>query len=312
MRFASLASGSSGNCLVAEAAGTVVMLDCGLTLTETERRLQRAGLEPSQVRGILVTHEHGDHACGVFDFAAAHRVTVYLTHGTLAALKAEGKVIEGVPIQVVNGRQSFFVDGMMVMPFTVPHDAREPVQYVLSDGAAKLGVITDVGKPTPHLQQMLSGLDALVLECNYDRDMLWAGAYPRWLKERIAGAFGHLDNLDSERCSPGSTARASSTSSARTFRSRTTARRSRARRSRAPWAARTNGSVSPARTTASPGACSSLISSSSFFSAAAVSWRRRALLRSVVAAGSKQQGHGDGGKQYFHMKPPRGQMRNSR
>ena len=102
------------------------------------------------------------------------------------------------PLQVVNGRQSFFVDGMMVLPFTVPHDAREPVQYVLSDGAAKLGVITDVGKPTPHLQQMLSGLDALVLECNYDRDMLWAGAYPRWLKERIASAFGHLDNLDSE------------------------------------------------------------------------------------------------------------------
>ena len=198
MRFASLASGSSGNCLVAEAGGSVVMLDCGLALTDTERRLGRAGLEPSQVRGILVTHEHSDHACGVFDFAAAHRVTVYITHGTLTALKAEGKVIEGVPLQLVNGRQSFFVDGMMVLPFTVPHDAREPVQYVLSDGAAKLGVITDVGKPTPHLQQMLSGLDALVLECNYDRDMLWAGAYPRWLKERIAGAFGHLDNLDSE------------------------------------------------------------------------------------------------------------------
>jgi phosphoribosyl 1,2-cyclic phosphodiesterase len=87
---------------------------------------------------------------------------------------------------------------MMVLPFTVPHDAREPVQYVLSDGAAKLGVITDVGKPTPHLQQVLSGLDALVLECNYDRDLLWAGAYPRWLKERIASAFGHLDNQDSE------------------------------------------------------------------------------------------------------------------
>jgi phosphoribosyl 1,2-cyclic phosphodiesterase len=198
LRFASLASGSSGNCLVAEASGTVVMLDCGLALTDTERRLARAGLEPSQVRGILVTHEHSDHACGVFDFAAAHRVTVYITHGTLAALKAEGKVIEGVPVQVVNGRQSFFVDGMMVLPFTVPHDAREPVQYVLSDGAAKLGVITDVGKPTPHLQQVLSGLDALVLECNYDRDLLWAGAYPRWLKERIASAFGHLDNQDSE------------------------------------------------------------------------------------------------------------------
>ena len=197
MRFASLASGSSGNCLVAEASGTVVMLDNGLNLTDVERRLARAGLEPSQIRGILVTHEHSDHSCGVFDFAAAHRVTVYLTHGTLAALKAEGKVIEGVPLQIVNGRQNFFVDGIMVLPFTVPHDAREPVQYVLSDGAAKLGVITDVGRPTPHVTQMLSGLDALVLECNYDSDMLWAGSYPRWLKERIAGAFGHLDNVDS-------------------------------------------------------------------------------------------------------------------
>jgi phosphoribosyl 1,2-cyclic phosphodiesterase len=177
----------------------VVMLDCGLTLTETERRLERAGLAPSQVAAILVTHEHGDHAGGVFDFAAAHRVTVYLTHGTLAAMKAEGKVVEGVRLVMVNGRQSFFVEGMQILPFTVPHDAREPVQYVLSDGASKLGVITDVGTSTAHVEQMLSGLDALVLECNYDRDMLWSGGYPKWLKERIAGPFGHLDNRDSER-----------------------------------------------------------------------------------------------------------------
>jgi len=199
LRFASLASGSSGNCLVAEAAGTVLLLDCGLSLTETERRLARLGLEPSQVSGILVTHEHSDHAAGTFEFAAAHRVTIYLTHGTLAALKAEGKVLDGVPLCMVNGRQSFFVDGLQLSPFTVPHDAREPVQFVLSDGASRLGVITDVGISTPHVEKMLSGLDALVLECNYDRDLLWNGGYPRWLKERIAGPFGHLDNLESER-----------------------------------------------------------------------------------------------------------------
>jgi phosphoribosyl 1,2-cyclic phosphodiesterase len=199
LRFASLASGSSGNCLVAEASGTVVLVDCGLTLTETERRLQRLGLEPSAINGLLITHEHGDHACGAFEFAAAHRITVYLTHGTLAALKAEGKVLDGVPLSIVNGRQSFFVDGIMVLPFTVPHDAREPVQYVLSDGTSKLGVITDVGISTAHVVKMLSGLDALVLECNYDYDMLWNGSYPRWLKERIAGPFGHLDNRESER-----------------------------------------------------------------------------------------------------------------
>ena len=199
MRFASLASGSGGNCLVAEAAGTVVLIDCGLALTETERRLARLGLQPAQVSAILVTHEHGDHACGAFDFAAAHRITVYLTHGTAAALKAEGKALDGVRIVLVNGRQSLLVDGFQVVPFTVPHDAREPVQYVLSDGAAKLGVLTDVGISTAHVEKMLSGLDALVLECNYDRDLLWNGAYPRWLKERIAGPFGHLDNRESER-----------------------------------------------------------------------------------------------------------------
>jgi phosphoribosyl 1,2-cyclic phosphodiesterase len=199
LRFASLASGSSGNCLVAEAAGTVVLLDCGLSLTETERRLARLGLAPSQVSGILITHEHSDHAAGSFEFAAAHRVTIYLTHGTLAALRAEGKVLDGVPLCMVNGRQSFFIDGLQLSPFTVPHDAREPVQFVLSDGASRLGVITDVGISTPHVEKMLSGLDALVLECNYDRDLLWNGGYPRWLKERIAGPFGHLDNLESER-----------------------------------------------------------------------------------------------------------------
>ncbi len=176
-----------------------MLLDCGLSLTETERRLARLGLAPSQVSGILITHEHSDHAAGTFEFAAAHRVTIYLTHGTLAALKAEGKVLDGVPLCMVNGRQSFFIDGMQLSPFTVPHDAREPVQFVLSDGASRLGVITDVGISTPHVEKMLSGLDALVLECNYDRELLWNGGYPRWLKERIAGPFGHLDNLESER-----------------------------------------------------------------------------------------------------------------
>ena len=199
MRFASLGSGSGGNCLVAETDGTVLLIDCGLALTETERRLARLGLEPSRVSAILVTHEHGDHACGAFEFAAAHRLAVYLTHGTLAAMRSEGKVLDGVALVVVNGRQSFIVDGMQVIPFTVPHDAREPVQYVLSDGAAKLGVVTDVGTSTVHVEKMLCGLDALVLECNYDRDMLWNGSYPRWLKERIAGPFGHMDNRDSER-----------------------------------------------------------------------------------------------------------------
>ena len=83
-------------------------------------------------------------------------------------------------------------------PYTVPHDAREPVQFVLSDGDARLGVLTDIGAPRRTSSRCSPGCDALVLECNHDLDMLWAGDYPKWLKERIAGPFGHLDNRQSE------------------------------------------------------------------------------------------------------------------
>ncbi len=203
LRFASIASGSGGNCLVVHvpevAGGTRVLIDCGLNLKETERRLARLGLEPGDIDAILVTHEHGDHAGCSFEFAASHDVLVVLTAGTRRALKAEGKVLDGVRMQLVRGEQKFAVGGVEVSPFTVPHDAAEPVQYVVSDGAAKLGVLTDIGISTRHVEQALSGLDALVLECNYDRDMLWNGGYPRWLKERIAGPFGHLDNQHSAR-----------------------------------------------------------------------------------------------------------------
>ena len=199
LRFASLASGSQGNCLVAEADGTTVMIDCGLNLRDAEKRLAKLGLEPRDIDGILVTHEHGDHACGVFDFAAAHSTRVYMTHGTHGGMRAEGKVIEGVKIIFLNGRENVAIDAMLVQPFTVPHDAREPVQYVLSDGASRLGVVTDIGASTAHVQERLSGLDALVLECNYDADMLWNGPYPGWLKQRIAGPLGHLDNAESAR-----------------------------------------------------------------------------------------------------------------
>jgi phosphoribosyl 1,2-cyclic phosphodiesterase len=203
LRFASLGSGSSGNCLVVEAGdllgATRILVDCGLKLRETERRLARLGLAPADVHGILVTHEHGDHAGCVFDFAAAHGIAVYLTHGCLAALRDEGKVIEGVRLVMLSAKEPVALRGLEVRPFTVPHDAREPVQYVLSDGQSRLGVLTDIGVTTRHVEQTLSGLDALVLETNYDADMLWGGKYPGWLKARIAGPFGHLDNLESER-----------------------------------------------------------------------------------------------------------------
>jgi phosphoribosyl 1,2-cyclic phosphodiesterase len=194
LRFASIGSGSKGNCLVAEAGGSRLLLDCGLAPRETERRLARIGLTPADITGIIVTHEHDDHAGQAYPFAAQHRLPVWLTYGTQAALAESGKLPGDVETRTIDGRTTFAVGGIEVRPYTVPHDAREPVQFVLSDGAFRLGVLTDIGASTAHVEATLSGCDALVLECNHDYDMLWAGEYPKWLKERISGPFGHLSN----------------------------------------------------------------------------------------------------------------------
>lgn len=196
IRFASLASGSKGNCLVAEVGRSRLLLDCGLTPRETTRRLARLGLAPADITGIIVTHEHDDHVGGAFAFAAKHCVPVWITHGTWKAVTDAGKgdATGSVHVNIVDGRTAFEVGELQVQPYIVPHDAREPVQYLVSDGAWRLGVLTDIGASTRHVEDALSGCDALVLECNHDLDLLWASGYPKWLKQRISGPFGHLDN----------------------------------------------------------------------------------------------------------------------
>lgn len=198
LRFASLASGSQGNCLVVEAgdgvARTRVLLDCGLALRETVRRLERRGLAPGDIDAVLVTHEHDDHLGSAFGFAAAHGAALCLTRGTLRAAEEAGRALPGVEVRLIDGRASFAVGALEIEPFTVPHDAREPVQATFSDGASRLGVLTDLGVPTPHVLEKLAPCDALVLECNHDRDLLEGGTYPKWLKARIGGPLGHLEN----------------------------------------------------------------------------------------------------------------------
>lgn len=199
LRFASIGSGSKGNCLVVESGGTRVLVDCGLSPRETARRLAKLGLAPADLAGILITHEHDDHAGQAYAFAGPHGLPVWLTYGTQVAMTEAGKQAGEVRTHTIHGRAAFAIGELQVLPYTVPHDAREPVQYVLSDGALRLGVLTDIGASTPHVEATLSGCDALVLECNHDVDLLWGGNYPKWLKERISGPFGHLSNAASEK-----------------------------------------------------------------------------------------------------------------
>lgn len=200
LRFASLGSGSSGNAMVIETiAGTPaarrttrVLLDCGFGLRDLSTRLARLGFGMEGVDAILVTHEHSDHSAGVLKAARRHGITVYATHGTqLAMPKDRG----GLPtMMTIDSHRPFVIGDLEIHPFPVPHDAREPVQFVFRDARHRLGVLTDTGSITPHIVAMLSGCDALVLECNHDMDMLAKGAYPKVLKQRISGRFGHLDN----------------------------------------------------------------------------------------------------------------------
>lgn len=190
MRFASLGSGSEGNGLIVEAGQTRLMLDCGFGLAECAQRLARLGLQPTDLAGIVVTHEHSDHIGGVGRFARKHRLPVWLTAGTLAMAQD----MQNVATRTIDSHTKFSIGDLEVQPFPVPHDAREPVQCVFGDGNRRLGVLTDVGCSTPHIEASLAGVDALVLECNHDAAMLAAGPYPAGLKRRVGGRFGHLEN----------------------------------------------------------------------------------------------------------------------
>jgi len=197
MRFASLGSGSAGNALLVEVGLTRVMLDCGFSIKETSLRLQRLGLSPTELTGIVITHEHDDHAGGAFKLAAKYNIPVWLTYGTLKMVKRYMPKQHDLQLQVIDSHSAFAIDDILIQPYPVPHDAREPIQCVFSDGQYQLGVLTDVGRTTPHIEQRLSGCKALVLECNHDASMLQAGPYSWSLKQRVAGNLGHLDNLDS-------------------------------------------------------------------------------------------------------------------
>lgn len=191
MRFALLGSGSEGNGLLVQAGDTCLLMDCGFSVSETVARLARLGVAAEQLTGIVVTHEHTDHARGVAALAKRFSLPVWMTHGTRRlqqAALAEAVVTE------INPHAPFHVGAIEVRPFLVPHDAAEPVQYVFGDGRASLGVLTDSGHITPHIEMMLARCDALVLECNHDEAMLRNGRYPPSLKQRVAGPYGHLSN----------------------------------------------------------------------------------------------------------------------
>jgi phosphoribosyl 1,2-cyclic phosphodiesterase len=192
MRFGCLGSGSKGNAWLVEVGDTRIMVDCGFGPREAERRLNRLGIEVDALSAILITHEHSDHGRGAARVAQAARCPVWLSHGSHAMLDAVGDAPRSC--RILEGSLAFAIGDLEVIPYPVPHDAREPVQFVFSDGARRFGLLTDAGHVTPHMEQVLQDCDGMALECNHDVAMLEAGSYPAALKRRILGRYGHLDN----------------------------------------------------------------------------------------------------------------------
>ncbi len=190
LRFASLGSGSRGNAVLVESDSTLVMVDCGFTLKAVEQRLNNLDKNPKDIQALLVTHEHSDHIKGVPPFVRQYGIPAWMTHGTAESLTAENLT----NICKFNCEQTLTIGSLTVQPFPVPHDAREPVQFIFSSEHRKLGMLTDTGHITPHIAERLANCDALAIECNHDAETLLNGAYPETLKARISSSYGHLNN----------------------------------------------------------------------------------------------------------------------
>lgn len=190
IRVAALGSGSSGNSLLVQAGRTCLLIDCGFTMKETIARLYQLGLSPSDLDAILISHEHGDHVKGVGPLSRKFGLPVWCTYGTYHHARDN----RFSSVHLFHAHEPFVIGDVEVDPFPTPHDAAESCQFVFTVADTRFANVTDLGACTPHVREKLAGVHGLVVECNYDNDMLRSGPYPPSLQARIRSDYGHLGN----------------------------------------------------------------------------------------------------------------------
>ena len=197
MRLCSIASGSSGNCIYVGHASTHLLIDAGISGKRIEQGLAEVGVEPQNLSGILVTHEHSDHIQGIGVLARKYGIPIYGTVETFCAMK-KGKTnigkVDDTLFQQVFPEECISIGEIKVTPFAVSHDAANPVAYVFEADGHKIGMATDLGVYTECTMERLKDSEILYLESNHDVNMLMVGSYPYYLKQRILGEHGHLSN----------------------------------------------------------------------------------------------------------------------
>lgn len=192
--FLSLVSGSTGNCSLISDGKTAVLADCGIGIKRLEELLTSIGISPSSLSAILITHEHSDHIKGAGVVSKKYGLPVFATEGTHCAMKNCG--ISDEYVKYISPDTDFEIGTIGIKPFSIPHDAANPVGYSFFCGGSKLSLATDIGHMSDYLFENIKGSIAVILESNHDIDMLKNGRYPAFLKRRILGNFGHLSNKD--------------------------------------------------------------------------------------------------------------------
>jgi len=191
LKVSILGSGSSGNSAVISCGETHVLLDCGFSGKEIQRRLKMVGIDETEIQAILVTHEHGDHVQSAHTLSNRLEVPIYTTEGTFDSSFSEKKFYDWIEIQ---SGHSFSLGEISIHPVTLPHDAADPVGFRFEARDRICAHITDCGYPSGPVVEALKGSHSLIVEANYDHDMLRDGPYPWSLKQRIASRIGHLSN----------------------------------------------------------------------------------------------------------------------
>lgn len=196
MKFCSLFSGSSGNCLFVSDENTGILIDAGVSGRRIEDALSKIGERCEDISGILVTHEHSDHISGVGILSRRYGIPVYANELTWRAIDGQ-KLMGKLPFQsrrIISADADFNVGTLLVRAYSIPHDAADPVAYTVSSGGHKISVATDIGHVTEYIKSNLFGSELVLIESNHDVEMLKVGSYPYPLKRRILGDFGHLSN----------------------------------------------------------------------------------------------------------------------
>ena len=193
MRIAVLGSGSRGNAVALEVRGSVLLLDAGFSVRSLTKRVEAVDMHLGDVVGVVLTHEHGDHARGAFRFAEQIGCPVYASRGTLSAL---GPPPDGIITNRIRAHQPLDIGPYRITACPIAHDAAEPIAIMVEDRCyhAKIGLAYDVGRPSSPLRALLGQCHSVIIEANHDDGLLRASSYPRSVQQRIAGSGGHLSN----------------------------------------------------------------------------------------------------------------------